>query len=86
MLSPSCSKKVEAADVPTATYKAEIHALHPETANVTEKSELRPTLSAKMRREERAQDQLLKQSRATCSTLLAAGPCSSPLWIVDDTE
>ena len=62
-----------------ATYKAEIHALHTEIANVTEKSELQATLSTKMCSIESPRPLVEAEPENLLNT---AGPGRSPSWIL----
>ena len=62
-----------------ATYKAEIHALHTEIANMAEKSELQATLSAKMCSTDGSRPVVEAEPGKLLNT---AGPCSSPSSIL----
>ena len=60
-----------------ATYKVESHALHTETANTNEKSELQATLSAKM-----CNIGLGLPEAEPENLFNTAGPRRSPSWIL----
>ena len=63
----------------TATYKAEIHALHTELQNMAEKSELQATLSAKMISIEGPRPTVEAEPENLLNTV---GPCGSPSSIL----
>ena len=62
-----------------ATDKAEIHALTTEIANMTEKSELKATLPAKMCSIESPRP--IVEAEPENLLLNTAGPCRPPSWI-----
>ena len=62
----------------SATYKAEIHALHTELQNVTEKSELQAMLSARMISVDASRPIVESEPEVLLNTV---GPCGSP-WIL----
>ena len=62
-----------------ATYKAEIHALNSELANMAEKSELKATLSEKRISIEGTKPTVEAEPESQLNTV---GPCGWPSWIL----